>query len=106
MAAGLTTSPLAVVAGVRVPRPVTQETELSENVLAAIKGNRKIDAIKLLREEQGLDLKEAKDIVDTYIANHPHPATNQSRSGGFNFMPLLLAAVVTTIGYFAYKALS
>ena len=93
-------------AGVKVPRPVTQKTELSENVLAAIKSNRKIDAIKLLREEQGLDLKEAKDIVDTYIANHPRPAASQSRSGSFNFMPLLLAAVVTTIGYFAYKVLS
>jgi hypothetical protein len=85
---------------------MTKETEISENVLAAIKTNRKIDAIKLLREEQNLDLKAAKDIVDTYIAKNPNLAISQSRQGSFSITPLLLAAVVTTALYFAYKALS
>ena len=40
------------------------EIELSGAVLAAIGANRKIEAIKLLRQEQNVDLKEAKDLVE------------------------------------------
>lgn len=85
---------------------MTQESELSENVLAAIASNRKIDAIKLLREEKNLGLKEAKEIVDAYIANNPDLAKSKPQASGFNIKPLLLAAAVTAIAYFVYKAVS
>ena len=85
---------------------MTHETELSEKVLGAIARNRKIDAIKLLREEQNLGLKEAKEIVDDYIASNPELANNRPRASGLNLMPLLLAAGVTAIAYLAYRALS
>ena len=48
------------------------ESELPEDVLVAIKANRKVDAIKLLREHINIDLKDAKDIVDAYIRNNPY----------------------------------
>ena len=82
------------------------QTELSETVLAAIGANRKIDAIKLLRQEQNLDLKKAKDLVDAYIAENPDIAPAKPRKGGFNIMPLLLAAAVTAAVYFAYRFLT
>jgi len=43
--------------------------KLSEAVVNEIWDGNKIAAIKLLREEKGLGLKEAKDTVDEYIRN-------------------------------------
>jgi hypothetical protein len=83
-----------------------EENELPENVIAAIAGNRKIEAIKLLRREKNLGLKEAKEVVDAHIANNPQLVVSRPVSGGFNIVPLLLAAVVTAIAYFSYQALS
>ena len=40
------------------------DAALPEGVQAAIRRNRKIEAIKLLREETGLGLKEAKEEVE------------------------------------------
>lgn len=40
------------------------ETQFSEAVLGALNEGRKITAIKLLREERGLGLKEAKQAID------------------------------------------
>jgi hypothetical protein len=42
--------------------------ELSEAVKALADDSRKIEAIKMLREQTGLGLKEAKDAVETYMA--------------------------------------
>ncbi len=41
--------------------------KLSQNVLIALRQGQKIKAIKLLRAERGIGLKEAKDIVDQYL---------------------------------------
>ncbi len=43
--------------------PTTHE-QISEEVLALIGSGRKIEAIKLIREETGLGLREAKRLVD------------------------------------------
>lgn len=37
----------------------------------ALRQGNKIEAIKILREERKLSLKDAKDLVDQYVANHP-----------------------------------
>ena len=42
--------------------------ELEPEILAAISAGRKIEAIKLLREEYGMGLVEAKDIADELMA--------------------------------------
>lgn len=59
--------------------------ELSDAVKGEIEAGRKVSAIKLLREETGMGLKEAKDIMDAYYSesgygeisgpglNHRHP---------------------------------
>lgn len=46
---------------------------IPERAKASIQAGHLIEAIKIVREEQGLDLKEAKDAVDAYV---------QGNSGG------------------------
>ncbi len=53
--------------------------QLPPEVVAEIEANRKVTAIKLLRQQQGIGLKEAKQIVDAYSAEHPGSA---GQSGG------------------------
>jgi hypothetical protein len=43
--------------------------DLPDNVLDALRSRQKIKAIKLLREQRGIGLKEAKDIVDQYSSH-------------------------------------
>ncbi len=45
------------------------DLELAE-IMSAIKGGKKIEAIKLLRESTGLELKEAKDLVEVMQKTH------------------------------------
>ena len=44
---------------------------LSAAAIAALRQGNKIEAIKLVRREKGLELKEAKDLVDTYMRSDP-----------------------------------
>ncbi len=43
--------------------------DIPNNVLEALHGRQKIKAIQLLREQRGIGLKEAKDIVDQYLSH-------------------------------------
>lgn len=47
------------------PRPNGLSPDVAQQVQSLIAANRKIDAIKLVRESTGLGLKEAKDYVET-----------------------------------------
>jgi hypothetical protein len=85
---------------------MNSEPELPDDVLAAIRANRKIGAIKLLRVHQNIGLKEAKDIVDAYIKQHPSSAGSRSQPSESGFAPLLYASLVTGLVYAAYKFFS
>ena len=52
------------------------KSKLPSDVLEALHANRKIEAIKLLREHQNIGLKDAKDIIDAYTAENSHLITN------------------------------
>jgi len=54
----------------RPPLPQSA-TKLSTAAQLALRQGNKIEAIKILREERNLGLKDAKDLVDQYIASHP-----------------------------------
>lgn len=77
--------------------------DLPADVLAAIHARRKIEAIKRLREHRQLGLKEAKRIVDAYLAEHPHLATNRCDEAEFGLGQLLTIAIVAAIAYGAYR---
>ena len=44
---------------------------LSETAVAALQRGNKIEAVKLVRIEQGIGLKEAKDLVEAYLRTQP-----------------------------------
>ena len=74
----------------------------AEAEAALLKGN-KIEAIKIVRKDRGVDLKEAKDIVEHHVATHPglqmqmESAQAASRQG---FLPWLMAVIL--IGALVY----
>ncbi len=74
----------------------------SAGVLAAVDGGRKIEAIKRLREETGLGLKEAKHAIDALARERqgdPTFAANMAEAGGASGVIKLVVviAVVLTI---------
>ena len=70
---------------------MTSQTELSDDVIASIRSGKKIEAIKRLREEQGLGLKEAKQLVDAYVREHPDEIISRDKSGsGVVFIVLFI----------------
>jgi ribosomal protein L7/L12 len=67
--AGRSSAPDGRDALMRPPTPATLSPSLASDVMQQVQSlmaaNRKIDAIKLVRESTGLGLKEAKDFVET-----------------------------------------
>ncbi|KFN43071.1 ribosomal protein L7/L12 [Arenimonas oryziterrae] len=86
--------------------------DATEPVMAAIRRGNKIEAIKQLREQTGLGLKEAKDAVDALAAALPatapaghRPAIERADSSrGLSWLVgllLLAAAIYTVLHYFS-----
>jgi hypothetical protein len=79
------------------------ETQFSEAVLGALNQGRKITAIKLLREERGLGLKEAKQAIDRLERARrgdavDHPAM-QEYGGGKLVVRLVIALILVVVIY-------
>jgi hypothetical protein len=78
------------------------ELEPSQAVLDALASGRKIEAIKLLREEQGLSLKDAKEAVERLPGNlvgEPRPVGPQAgqEDRGVTRMIVILAVLAILI---------
>ncbi len=79
------------------------DEEPSTEVQNLLLAGRKIDAIKRVREEQNLDLKEAKELVEAYVARHPErfPEPQSASSGGrFLMYAAILLAMIYTYQHF------
>lgn len=89
-------------------KPSTGPVTLPPDALSALSQGRLIDAIKATRLATGLGLKEAKEAVEAYLAQHPNlnrqyqEAT--ARSGGA--LRWLVLAIALVAGLAAYLALS
>ena len=83
---------------------MSEDQPLPEAVVAAIQSGRKIEAIKILRGETGLGLKEAKHAVDVYVQRHPDLESNLGTASESPFGRLLLigAAVAAAIAIYRY----
>ncbi len=81
---------------------MNENAELPDRVLTTLRQGRKIEAIKLLREQEGLGLKEAKERIDSYAAAHPESLPRR-KQGQLNLVPLLLAAAIVAAAYIAFE---
>ncbi len=82
--------------------------ELSPAVMSAIVSGKKIQAIKLLRQETGLDLREAKALVDVLSAQQGvesgTPTPGFSEEGGAK--GLVAIGVAAVFAYVLYRLFS
>ena len=81
---------------------MSEGQSLSSEVIAAIDQGRKIDAIKLLREETGLGLKEAKHAVEAYERRHPAMTSLAEPRAESSFGRLVTVAVVAAAAVAVY----
>jgi len=97
--------PLPPLPGLSVPAAALSQTAASllpDDVLDALRGGQRIEAIKRLREATGLGLKEAKDLVEACeagVAGRPAAAATRtpavvSGRGGSGIGTLLAIAAV------------
>jgi ribosomal protein L7/L12 len=76
----------------------------TKDVLDEIKSGRKVQAIKLLRHNSGLGLKEAKESIEAYIENNAEvkEAFDSTRSSGLsqeNILHIIILLVVLLAVY-------
>lgn len=81
---------------------MNSDSQLPPQVREAIHDNRKIEAIKLLRETEGLSLKQAKLKVEGYMAEHPELAGKRAAGGGAA-KQLAILIVFLVLAYFIYR---
>jgi hypothetical protein len=82
--------------------PATERPLPAAAIAALAKGN-KIEAIKIVRQEWGADLKDSKDAVEAYAKGRPDlmPASQQAGSRAEAWFWLLgLVAVAVAAYYF------
>ena len=81
------------------------DLEISDQVIAAIDAGRKIEAIKILREETGLGLKEAKDVVDSLArarGGDSAGAPGMVEEGGAGSMIKMIVVIAIVLGVYFY----
>lgn len=83
--------------------PNTKLVPFSTAVTAALQRGNKIEAIKILREERKIELKEAKDAVDDYVRSQPNLQVSlASAQSDAKRTALLWLAVLVGLAFLAY----
>ncbi len=83
---------------------MNQNSELPSEAVAALESGNKIEAIKIVRISRGFGLKESKDLVESYLLQHPELhqrfSAIQSEQNKGAFMKLLF--LIATAAFVAY----
>ena len=72
-------------------------TPLPPPVLDAIRSGRTIDAIRLLREATGMDLKSAKDLIDAHARGAAASVSYTQSPGGAKAVPAVTLSLVAML---------
>ena len=72
----------------------------------ALQRGRKIEAIKRLREETGMGLKDAKEAVEAHVQRNPVLAAQAGPRGESSLGRFLLLAALVALAYVAYRFLA
>ena len=86
-------------------RGMENEPDLPSDVVAAIAANRKVEAIRRLREQTGVDLAEAKRLVDLYAAKNPTLLSGSELKDEGSGARLLVAIAIVVGIYLAWRYL-
>lgn len=84
--------------------------DFPSTAIAALERGNKIDAIKCVRMAQGIGLKEAKDIVEQYLAMNPNlknrvaSANAESARRGLQWLLFIAVMAVAVYYYFVGSA--
>ena len=83
------------------------DVEVSDAVIAAVDAGNKIEAIKILREETGVDLAEAKDVVDALVRARRDESPAQQpglveEGGAGGMIKMVIAIIVILVAYFYF----
>lgn len=85
-----------------------EDLEISDEIIAAVDAGRKIEAIRILREESGLGLKESKEIVDRLArergGEHGHSAPLQEVGGAGSMVGMIVLIAIILVVYFYFFA--
>ncbi len=86
---------------------MSKTNSIPPSAVAALNAGRKVEAIRIVRESQGIGLKEAKDLVESYVALHPELRSQieQRRSRGARGL-LMWALLLGILTWFAVQYLS
>ena len=82
-----------------------KDLDISDDVIAAVKAGRKIDAIKVLREQSPLDLADAKDVIDSLARVHRSEAGDaptMAEEGGAGGAIKMVVAIAIILGAYFY----
>ncbi len=82
-----------------------QRVTLSPSATQALEQGSKIEAIKIVRKEQNIGLKEAKDLVEHFLEQNPliNERLQTSASGSLGLV-MLVALVITVIAFFIMRS--
>lgn len=69
----------------------------------ALRNGRLIEAIKIIRQRNNVGLKEAKDIVDRYLQEHPELYPKKADSPPGKSFLLLVIAVLASIAFWIFQ---
>ncbi len=73
---------------------VRSSNDLPPSALEALRQGRKIEAIKIVRQAHGFDLKQAKNAVDAFVKSQPALSASMRRPRGDTGVGRLLLAAV------------
>jgi len=77
--------------------------QLPAAAITALQMGNMIEAIRIVRRETGLGLKDAKDLVDAYVARHPEVQEllrSKSKGGALGWIVMLLLAIAAVVYFF------
>jgi ribosomal protein L7/L12 len=81
------------------------DIEISDEVIAAIDADRKIEAIKILRERTGIGLADAKHLVDRLARERQAQSSTvpaMTEEGGAGVMIRMVAVIAVILGVYFY----
>lgn len=76
------------------------DKQLTVSAISALHGGNKIEAIRIIRKEKGIGLKEAKDIVEEYLKIHPEIQSlinNHQAESIRGYLPWLITIIFVVV---------